>query len=591
MICPTCGKELEDGSRFCIFCGSAVQADNGISYRKIRSRPGRETYPPRPPEEEVYAQDDEPTMVEEYQEYPQEAPRPAYQNGGWQNEDPGEALRQTEERLKTLPPAAGRKSGRLAPAAAVTLCTVMIGLAAAAVVVTVRNAHKEETLVASAPEESLQQSGALDTTEQTPLTKENIAAAENAGQPAESSTAGSGNTGNSAGSFTGMFADTGYGTVVGDGTSVYFWKYNSASYNGTGSLGFYAPLPETVNQLVRWTDGTEEVLLEDTGNGNLALVKGKIYYEKMDSSSASGKKIWCFSLTDGKTWECQSGRIRGITSDRSYVIGHDETAEAKLFSIRASDGHSAVIGTGAYYTAVHNDRLYYYLRDTEQHRITLHSADPDGAKDIELFSGSTNNWPMTYPVVAQIRFPVIKGTEYVYFSYGDIGGEGLSYQGGKVARVHPDGTGSEVLAGLDEDVMSDFLVNEDGTVKTNDVESFDDRFLELFNDGLNWYYVQDGDIYAVSETDGQGILLMSKEEYAFYSPLKAEAAEADNPEHLDVVSVDTLGNMVFVHFQLGKEQDVQQNWRTRYDLENGALLAKDLSTGTTAEYFRYTVGQ
>ena len=80
-------------------------------------------------------------------------------------------------------------------------------------------------------------------------------------------------------------------------------------------------------------------------------------------------------------------------------------------------------------------------------------------------------------------------------------------------------------------------------------------------------------------------------DYSFYSPLKAEAPEADDPEHLDVVSVDTLGNMVFVYFQLGKEQDVQQNWRTRYDLKNGALLAKDLSTGATAEYFRYTVGQ
>ena len=613
MICPKCGKGLEDGSKFCIFCGNAVQADSGPSVRRIRSHPGRETYPPRPEVEEVSAQDEEPTVMEEPSDYRYDAPdSAAEETDAWAEEYPGESAFQGGRRNET---ASVHKKSKLAPILAGTICTAMVALASVAVVMTVRNARKDETLVASTAGESLQQSGALETTEQAPLTMDTedstvkAEAAQNEEDlwPEDTFSEGTEDTAGSSaaeehresdnnngtvqtvGSFSGAFEDTGIGSVVGDGTSFYYWKYNSASYSAVGSLGYYGVLPDTVNQLIRMTDGKEEVILEDTGSGTLALVKGKIYYEKVDSGAQ--KTIWCCSLTDGKTWACQAGRLCGITSDRSYVIGQQDNSETKLFTIRASDGHSAVLRAGGKYAAVHNDKVYYSVPDSEKHWISLRSVDPDGSGDIELCGGSTQDYIMCYPTIGEIRFPTIDGTEYVYFSYGVSGGEALTYQGGKIARVRPDGTGSEVLAGMDDEVNGDFLVNADGTIEVHEFGATTDRFLELYNSGLNWYYVKDGNIYVISDEDGQGQMVMAKEDYSFYSPLKAEAPEADDPEHLDVVSVDTLGNMVFVYFQLGKEQDVQQNWRTRYDLKNGALLAKDLSTGATAEYFRYTVGQ
>ena len=233
MICPKCGKGLEDGSKFCIFCGSAVQADTGTSVRRIRSHPGRETYPPRSEAESVLAQDEEPTVIEDPSDYQYDAPGSVSEEAGaWEDEYPAESVfggGRIEEKVPV------HKKSKLAPALAGTICTAMIALASVAVVMTVRNAHKDETLVASTAGESLQQSGALETTEQTPLTMDTedgtvkAEAAQNeedlwpedtfseeaedtAGSSAEEETRESDNnngTVQTVGSFSGAFKDTG----------------------------------------------------------------------------------------------------------------------------------------------------------------------------------------------------------------------------------------------------------------------------------------------------------------------------------------------------------------------------------------------
>ena len=386
------------------------------------------------------------------------------------------------------------------------------------------------------------------------------------------------------------------GRVISDGQSLYYWKYTLDSYEKEGMLGSFAPNPGTVNQLIRRTGDQEEVILEDTAMGSVWYGGGKIFYERMKPAEYGFTRVVCSLDPESRAvQEICEGEIEGISTDRSHIFAY---YIGKLVSVSTETGaEDAVLAEDyASFAAVHDNRVYFSVTGEQDADgmtpITLISTLPDGTDRIELFTGMDGE-SLGAIVIGEIRFMTVSGENYVYFSFGEIGGTGGMYQGGKLARVKTDGTGAEVLAGGEgpviiwdgsgELVNADFTVNEDGSVNSLSFMDETARFSEIGYSGFNWFYEKDGDIWMVSAKDGNGHLMFEKEDFAFYGSIPGGEGQFTG-----VVSMDVIGNLAFAELRTGIENGQDMGWRTGYDLVDGILLQKDLGTGETSVLFRYT---
>ncbi len=689
MICPKCGSQLDDDSKFCIFCGNSLDSGKIQPKNRHETSRGRETYPPRPDQSERKktgrpsepaeddktvmlphpakddktvmlphpAEDDETVMLD----HPSAEAGPSSVSGRkdadiqpYMKEDdwhPEDAFTFEDET-----PSKGKKRPWV-PVLAGAACMCMIG-AAALTVVTMIQKGKEGTVLAgsqkaSSAEATLPETEAFsaeaaepeqgqtdvdgepsseepdtnasaqaaadgiifDMQEEDEAAKAEedlwpeddawVQASENIEYPDETEIAAEPETSEGTGTQEGTTAPDETagsvdlskaavlgnrpmpGYVVGDGTALYYWRYTMDSYGHEGIGGNFSKNPDTRNRLIRRTGDQEEVVLEDRGEGILAAANGLIYFERSGEGESSYMNTVCvFNPQDRSVTELQTGNIRGITANGQYVVVQD-TVNSLVLTIDSRTGQSAEIGREITYLADNNGRLYYSKADGTAHTITLCSINPDGTDDRSLFTDVAGD-PITGPMAAQIYFPEINGEEYVYVSYGSIGGSGGFYQGGRVARVKPDGSGFEVLAGASETVNSDFTVNPDGSVQVVEFDSLEARYLPARYDGPAYFYAQQGTIYRVSPETGEGIPVMGKPDYASFSDVDPERAGSESGRYLDIASVDVIENMAFVSFRLGQENGENIGWRTGYDLVDGALFEKNLSTGSVSEYFRFT---
>ena len=247
-------------------------------------------------------------------------------------------------------------------------------------------------------------------------------------------------------------AENNGGNVVRYRGNIYYWKYNTESFDSNGTFAYY-PHRQTENQLIcRHEDGSEDLLLSAKGYGPIFIVGDRIYLKE------NGADLFSVNL-DG------SGRV-----DHGYFEpwAADDSAgtligryNGGVYLLYAKD-HSTkqVHSTGQTYLGTVDGYCYYSTAGGQEvPQATLWKAAVDGSEVVELsqVSGS-EEWAAAGFNICQ----VVKAGDRIYYSYGCYAGTGFFFQEGGVNCVDTDGANTQVIVEYGQLGAEEFQVVESG---------------------------------------------------------------------------------------------------------------------------------
>lgn len=354
------------------------------------------------------------------------------------------------------------------------------------------------------------------------------------------------------------------GRVITVGDDVYYLKHNSDTFADSGAMGYFAE-SRVATDMVRLKDGKEEVLFSVEASGEFVYADGVFFFNGNDGvfsvkADGTGRKLY------------GEGYLSGVTEDGKYVI--TSSSKIGICSISTEDEVRYVIAeTTSPAIRVYKDKVYY--SETPENydaalkgAVTLYSVGVNGGEPVELYTTAADLYDYSimggYAEIGQLRFD----DDYVYFSYGSLGGSGLFYQGGRVVRVRYDGTDGKVVSGAGELVDSQFELDGKGGVVTYDVISNADD-----DPSADLEYI-DSKVYFYDRVNGKRMEILESDDYS------AESGES----FLKYVEVWNSKVYYFVHYA---EHDAENDigWRPAYIRTGSALYVKDLTTGSITEIY------
>lgn len=365
-----------------------------------------------------------------------------------------------------------------------------------------------------------------------------------------------------------------------DGT-VYYWEYDSASFEGSAALGYYKPIVGETNKLMMQSLSGEKVMIGDMeGGGSLVLTDSSwIFYEK-PVDQIGGYEICSIDQNSGQTQTYGLGRIEA--SDGKKIICSDSTNYC-IDSIDAETGERTKLVDGSF-LASHDGLIYYQPVEADsgaatKGKVSLAVVDAQGGQQKTLCTTEPDLYADDFQGTASIVSMVFK-EEYIYFSYGSYAGTGSVYAGGKIMKVKKDGTEAEVVAGMDGLRAPAFSVSEDGTVVSQSIDEMYD-----YINSMDKYFTRNGSIYFMNE-NGEPVELVTQADYA--SVGSVACGQFNDNEAVTIQFAEKIGNKVYMLLDHGViDQANSVGWRTGYARVNSAMLSKDLDTGTVETVFSY----
>lgn len=365
-----------------------------------------------------------------------------------------------------------------------------------------------------------------------------------------------------------------------DGT-VYYWEYDSASFEGSAALGYYKPIVGETNKLMMQSLSGEKVMIGDMeGGGSLVLTdSSRIFYEK-PVDQIGGYEICSIDQNSGQTQTYGLGRIEA--SDGKKIICSDSTNYC-IDSIDAETGERTKLVDGSF-LASHDGLIYYQPVEADsgaatKGKVSFAVVDAQGGQQKTLCTTEPDLYADDFQGTASIVSMVFKD-EYIYFSYGSYAGTGSVYAGGKIMKVKKDGTEAEVVAGMDGLRAPAFSVSEDGTVVSQSIDEMYD-----YINSMDKYFTRNGSIYFMNE-NGEPAELVTQADYA--SVGNVACGQFNDNEAVTIQFAEKIGNKVYMLLDHGViDQANSVGWRTGYARVNSAMLSKDLDTGTVETVFSY----
>ena len=365
-----------------------------------------------------------------------------------------------------------------------------------------------------------------------------------------------------------------------DGT-VYYWEYDSASFEGSAALGYYKPIVGETNKLMMQSLSGEKVMIGDMeGGGSLVLTdSSRIFYEK-PVDQIGGYEICSIDQNSGQTQTYGLGRIEA--SDGKKIICSDSTNYC-IDSIDAETGERTKLVDGSF-LASHDGLIYYQPVEADsgaatKGKVSFAVVDAQGGQQKTLCTTEPDLYADDFQGTASIVSMVFKD-EYIYFSYGSYAGTGSVYAGGKIMKVKKDGTEAEVVAGMDGLRAPAFSVSEDGTVVSQSIDEMDD-----YINSMDKYFTRNGSIYFMNE-NGEPAELVTQADYA--SVGNVACGQFNDNEAVTIQFAEKIGNKVYMLLDHGVIDETSRvGWRTGYARVNSAMLSKDLDTGTVETVFSY----
>ena len=365
-----------------------------------------------------------------------------------------------------------------------------------------------------------------------------------------------------------------------DGT-VYYWEYDSASFEGSAALGYYKPIVGETNKLMMQSLSGEKVMIGDMeGGGSLVLTdSSRIFYEK-PVDQIGGYEICSIDQNSGQTQTYGLGRIEA--SDGKKIICSDSTNYC-IDSIDAETGERTKLVDGSF-LASHDGLIYYQPVEADsgaatKGKVSFAVVDSQGGQQKTLCTTEPDLYADDFQGTASIVSMVFKD-EYIYFSYGSYAGTGSVYAGGKIMKVKKDGTEAEVVAGMDGLRAPAFSVSEDGTVVSQSIDEMYD-----YINSMDKYFTRNGSIYFMNE-NGEPAELVTQADYA--SVGNVACGQFNDNEAVTIQFAEKIGNKVYMLLDHGVIDETSRvGWRTGYARVNSAMLSKDLDTGTVETVFSY----
>ena len=365
-----------------------------------------------------------------------------------------------------------------------------------------------------------------------------------------------------------------------DGT-VYYWEYDSASFEGSAALGYYKPIVGETNKLMMQSLSGEKVMIGDMeGGGSLVLTdSSRIFYEK-PVDQIGGYEICSIDQNSGQTQTYGLGRIEA--SDGKKIICSDSTNYC-IDSIDAETGERTKLVDGSF-LASHDGLIYYQPVEADsgaatKGKVSFAVVDAQGGQQKTLCTTEPDLYADDFQGTASIVSMVFKD-EYIYFSYGSYAGTGSVYAGGKIMKVKKDGTEAEVVAGMDGLRAPAFSVSEDGTVVSQSIDEMYD-----YVNSMDKYFTRNGSIYFMNE-NGEPAELVTQADYA--SVGNVACGQFNDNEAVTIQFAEKIGNKVYMLLDHGVIDETSRvGWRTGYARVNSAMLSKDLDTGTVETVFSY----
>ena len=365
-----------------------------------------------------------------------------------------------------------------------------------------------------------------------------------------------------------------------DGT-VYYWEYDSASFEGSAALGYYKPIVGETNKLMMQSLSGEKVMIGDMeGGGSLVLTdSSRIFYEK-PVDQIGGYEICSIDQNSGQTQTYGLGRIEA--SDGKKIICSDSINYC-IDSIDAETGERTKLVDGSF-LASHDGLIYYQPVEADsgaatKGKVSFAVVDAQGGQQKTLCTTEPDLYADDFQGTASIVSMVFKD-EYIYFSYGSYAGTGSVYAGGKIMKVKKDGTEAEVVAGMDGLRAPAFSVSEDGTVVSQSIDEMYD-----YINSMDKYFTRNGSIYFMNE-NGEPAELVTQADYA--SVGNVACGQFNDNEAVTIQFAEKIGNKVYMLLDHGVIDETSRvGWRTGYARVNSAMLSKDLDTGTVETVFSY----
>ena len=365
-----------------------------------------------------------------------------------------------------------------------------------------------------------------------------------------------------------------------DGT-VYYWEYDSASFEGSAALGYYKPIVGETNKLMMQSLSGEKVMIGDMeGGGSLVLTdSSRIFYEK-PVDQIGGYEICSIDQNSGQTQTYGLGRIEA--SDGKKIICSDSTNYC-IDSIDAETGERTKLVDGSF-LASHDGLIYYQPVEADsgaatKGKVSFAVVDAQGGQQKTLCTTEPDLYADDFQGTASIVSMVFKD-EYIYFSYGSYAGTGSVYAGGKIMKVKKDGTEAEVVAGMDGLRAPVFSVSEDGMVVSQSIDEMYD-----YINSMDKYFTRNGSIYFMNE-NGEPVELVTQADYA--SVGSVACGQFNDNEAVTIQFAEKIGNKVYMLLDHGVIDETSRvGWRTGYARVNSAMLSKDLDTGTVETVFSY----
>ena len=365
-----------------------------------------------------------------------------------------------------------------------------------------------------------------------------------------------------------------------DGT-LYYWEYDSASFEGSAALGYYKPIVGETNKLMMQSLSGEKVMIGDMeGGGSLVLTDSSwIFYEK-PVDQIGGYEICSIDQNSGQTQTYGLGRIEA--SDGKKIICSDSTNYC-IDSIDAETGERTKLVDGSF-LASHDGLIYYQPVEADsgaatKGKVSFAVVDAQGGQQKTLCTTEPDLYADDFQGTASIVSMVFKD-EYIYFSYGSYAGTGSVYAGGKIMKVKKDGKEAEVVAGMDGLRAPAFSVSEDGTVVSQSIDEMYD-----YINSMDKYFTRNGSIYFMNE-NGEPAELVTQADYA--SVGNVACGQFNDNEAVTIQFAEKIGNKVYMLLDHGVIDETSRvGWRTGYARVNSAMLSKDLDTGTVETVFSY----
>ncbi len=351
----------------------------------------------------------------------------------------------------------------------------------------------------------------------------------------------------------------GHGCVVDTGDDVYYWDYNENSY-ADGALLFYINLSEnaTATMTRRDADGVVTPLFEAALSDNaFAVTADGIFYVE------DGTITRC-DLDGGNKKALCAGVIKEIDSTGTYLIAADETS---VFSLTA-DGTKTIITDNGTYLTVYDDTVYFSpalgRTDASKGVVTLSAANVDGTDVRELHTTDGGLYKYDTSVSNAAISQMCFDEDYIYFSYGSIGGTGHYFQGGLVDRVRYDGTDGSTVAGDNDNRMGPYFTVIDGEVSAewNDFSEAMFSYMTEFN-------TVDRVTYQKDPATGEVTAIVSADEYI------EDTSLSHTVNYMEV----TDDKAYFLVHSATTDPSQAMGWRDYYVREQSTLYCKDLQSG------------